>query len=74
MKTQPDYLWLFAAALFFYLGYKQFYVAKHVAELERTGRVTNEAAARIRRKPMRLIGCACIVGGMGFLLLAFVRL
>jgi hypothetical protein len=74
MKSQPDYIWLVAASLFFYVGYKQFQVAKHVDELERSGRVTAETAARIRRKPMWLIGGLSIFAGLGFLLLAFVRL
>ena len=74
MKSQPDYLWLLSALLFFYIGYKQFYLAKHVDELERARRLTGETAARIRRKPMRLIGALAIAGGLGFLLLAFVRL
>ena len=43
-------------------------------ELERAGRLTAETAARIRRKPMWLIGCAGIVAGLGFLVLAFVQL
>ena len=74
MKAQPDYIWAVAAALFFYLAYKQFHLARHVNDLERAGRLTAETAARIRRKPMWLIGCAGIVAGLGFLVLAFVRL
>jgi hypothetical protein len=74
MKSQPDYIWVVPAVLFFYVAYKQFHLSKHVDELERTGRLTAEAAARIRRKPMWLIGCAGIVAGLGFLVLAFVQL
>jgi hypothetical protein len=74
MKSQPDYIWVVAAVLFFYVAYKQFHLWKHVDELERAGRVTAETAARIRRKPMWLIGCAGIVAGLGFLVLAFVQL
>ena len=74
MKAQPDYIWLLAALLFFYVAYKQFHLAKHVDELERLGRLTAETAARIRRKPMWLIGSMGIFAGLGFLLLAFIRL
>jgi len=62
------------ALVFFYVGYKQFHLAKHVDEFERNRRVSAETAARIRRKPMRLIGCLCIFAGLCFLLLAFIRL
>ena len=74
MKSQPDYIWLVAAVLFFYVGYKQFHLAKHVDALERAGRLTTETAVRVRRKPMWLIGGMSIFAGLGFLLLAFVRL
>ena len=74
MKSQPDYIWLLAALLFFYVGYKQFYLARNVDAFQRAGRLTTETAERIRRKPMRLIGSMAIIGGLAFVLLAFVRL
>jgi hypothetical protein len=46
---------------------------KHVDELERAGKVTAEAAARIRRKPMRRAGWICVAAGICFLFLSFLN-
>jgi len=62
---------LLGAAVFVYLGYQQFYLRQNVDQLERQGRLTSEAAARIRKKPMRLIGCVCITAAVMFAILAF---
>ena len=62
---------LLGSAAFFYLGYQQFYLRKNVDQLQRQGRLTAEGAARIRRKPMRLIGWICIAAGIMFGILAF---
>jgi hypothetical protein len=74
MQYRFDFIYLIGAALFFYTGFHQFYLARNVDQLERAGKITHDAAIRIRRKPMRLIGCAGLFAGAGFLLLAFVRL
>jgi hypothetical protein len=74
MTFRFDFLYLAAAALFFYTGYHQFYLRQNVDQLERSGRLTPDAAARVRKKPMRLIGCLGFFAGLGFLFLAFVRL
>lgn len=74
MQYRFDFLYLIGAALFFHTGFHQFYLRRNVDQLERAGKLTSDAAARIRRKPMRLIGCAGLIAGAGFLLLAFVRL
>ncbi len=74
MTFRFDFLYLVAAALFFYTGCHQFYLRRNVDQLERTGRLTPAAAARVRKKPMHLIGCLGLMAGAGFLFLAFVRL
>ena len=74
MAFRFDFLYLVGAALFLYTGYHQFYLRRNVDQLERSGRLTTEAAARVRKKPMRLIGWICVIAGAGFLLLGFVRL
>lgn len=74
MQYRFDFIYLIGAALFFYTGFHQFYLRRNVDQLERAGKLTPDAAARIRRKAMRLIGCAGLIAGAGFLLLAFVRL
>jgi hypothetical protein len=73
MQYRFDFIYLIGAALFFYTGFHQFYLSRNVDQLERTGKITRDAAARIRRKPMRLIGCAGLFAGAGMLLAAFVR-
>jgi hypothetical protein len=74
MTFRFDFLYLIGAALFFYAGCHQFYLRRNVDQLERAGRLTPEAANRVRKKPMRLIGWMCCVAGGGFVLLGFVRL
>ncbi len=74
MTFRFDFLYLAGAALFFYTGYHQFFLHRNVDQLERSGRLTPQAAARVRKKPMLLIGCLGLVAGAGFLFLAFVRL
>jgi len=59
---------LLAFSVFTYEGFRQMYRAKHVDRLEREGKIPSDIAARIRRKPMRLIGWGLIVGGLLFLL------
>jgi len=57
---QVDYpriiIGLLAFSVFTYEGFRQMYRAKHVDRLEREGKIPADIAARIRRKPMRLIG------------------
>jgi len=69
---QVDYpriiIGLLAFSVFTYEGFRQMYRAKHVDRLEREGKIPSDIAARIRRKPMRLIGWGLIVGGLLFLL------
>lgn len=57
-----------AFSVFTYEGFRQMYRAKHVDRLEREGKIPADMAARIRKKPMRLIGWACIFVGVAFLL------
>jgi len=69
---QVDYpriiIGLLAFSVFTYEGFRQMYRAKHVDRLEREGKIPSDIAARIRRKPMWLIGWGLIVGGLLFLL------
>ena len=51
-------------ASFLYLGFHQLYLAKHVDRLEREGKITADSAARVRKKPMKLIGCVLIGSGV----------
>ncbi len=74
MTFHFDFLYLIGAALFFYTGYHQFYLRRNVDQLERLRKLTTEAAARVRKKPMRLIGWTCLIAGAGFAFLGFVRL
>lgn len=74
MTFRFDFLYLVGAALFLYTGCHQFYLRQNVDQLERSGRLSSEAAARVRKKPMRAIGWLCLIAGTGFLLLGFVRL
>ncbi len=74
MTFRFDFLYLIGAALFFYTGYHQFYLRRNVDQLERSGKLTPEAAIRVRKKPMRLIGWMCFFAGAGFVFLSFVRL
>ena len=71
MKSHPDLLLLLGAAAFIYLGYKQFSLRQNVDRLERAGQLPPDAAMRIRKKPMRLIGWTCITAGVAFAILAF---
>jgi hypothetical protein len=64
---------LLGAVAFIGLGIHQFHLRKHVDELERAGKVTAEAAARIRRKPMRRAGWICVAAGICFLFLSFLN-
>ena len=69
--TFPHFSLLLGTAAFFYLAYRQFYLRQNVNQLERRGKLTSDAAARIRKKPMRLIGWICITAGVMFGILAF---
>ncbi len=73
MSGRIDYLHLLATAAFLYLGIHQFKLRRNVDELERTGKLPRDAAARVRKKPMRLIGWTCIAAALGFLVLAFIH-
>jgi hypothetical protein len=64
-----DFLELVGAIAFICMGCHQFYLRKNVDRLERQGKVTPEAAVRIRKKPMALIGCILVLAGLGFLAL-----
>jgi hypothetical protein len=44
-----------AFSVFTYEGFRQIYRAKHVDRLEREGKIPVDMAARIRKKPMKLI-------------------
>jgi hypothetical protein len=57
-----------AFSVFTYEGFRQMYRAKHVDKLEREGKIPADVAARIRKKPMKLIGWSCICVGIVFLL------
>ena len=57
-----------AFSVFTYEGFRQMHRAKHVDRLEREGKITADMAARIRRKPMRLIGWGLVCVGIVFLL------
>jgi hypothetical protein len=59
-----------AFAVFTYEGFRQMHRAKHVDELEREGKIPADMAARIRKKPMKLIGWGMIAGGVAFLLMS----
>ena len=74
MTYRFEFLYLLGAALFFYFGYHQFYLRRNVDQLERSGRLTPDTATRIRKKPMRLIGCVFFVASAALLLLCFIRL
>jgi len=74
MTFRFNFIYFIGAAMFFYAGYPQFYLRRNVDQLERTGKLDSNVAARIRQKPMSLIGWMGIIAGCGFLFLAFVRL
>jgi hypothetical protein len=57
---------LFALALFVHGGLRQLYLAKNVDTLEREGKIPADMAARIRKKPMKLIGWTLICIGTAF--------
>jgi hypothetical protein len=73
MIPHLNYGMLLGAVAFIGLGLHQFHLRKHVDELERVGKLTSEAAARIRKKPMRRTGWICVAAGMCFLLLSFLH-
>jgi hypothetical protein len=60
---------LLAFGVFTYEGFRQMYRAKHVDRFEREGKIPPDMAARIRRKPTRLIGWTLICVGIAFLLM-----
>ena len=74
MISRFDFLYFIGAAAFLYLGGLQFYLRRRVDQLECAGKLTPDAASRIRRKRMHLIGAICILAGLSFLALSFVRL
>jgi hypothetical protein len=51
-----------------YEGWRQMHRAKHVDRLEREGKIAPDRAARIRKKPMKLIGWGLILFGILILL------
>ena len=51
-----------------YEGWRQMHRAKHVDRLEREGTIPPDMAARIRKKPMKLIGWGLIFFGILILL------
>jgi hypothetical protein len=55
-----------ALAVFVHGGIRQLYLAKNVDALEREGKIPPDMAARIRKKPMKLIGWALICAGTAF--------
>ena len=57
---------LLALALFVHGGLRQLYLAKNVDTLEREGKISADMAARIRKKPMKLIGWTLICIGTAF--------
>jgi hypothetical protein len=57
-----------AFGVFTYEGFRQMHRAKHVDRLEREGKIPADMAARIRKRPMKLIGWACVFVGVAFLL------
>lgn len=57
-----------AFAVLVYEGWRQMYRAKHVDRLEREGKIPPDMAARIRKKPVKLIGWGLILSGTLILL------
>ena len=60
-------------AVFTFEGCRQIYRARHVDRLEQEGKIPSDMAARIRKKPMTLIGSGLILAGVFFLLKEFFR-
>ena len=60
---------LLVFTVFTYEGFRQMYRAKHVDRLERDGKIPADMAARICKKPMKLIGWAMVCAGIAFLLI-----
>ena len=58
---------LLAFGVFTYEGFRQMYRAKHVDRLESEGKIPPDMAARIRKKPMKLIGWGLVAFGVSFL-------
>jgi hypothetical protein len=73
MVHHLDIIYVVAAVMCFYLGYRQFYLRKNLDMLEREGKLQSDAAARIRKKPMVLLGWMGIVAGVGFLAKSFFK-
>jgi hypothetical protein len=73
MVSHFNIIYFVAGAMFIYLGYRQFYLRKNVDELEHDGKIKPDAAARIRKKPLVLLGWMGIVAGIGFFAKAFLR-
>jgi hypothetical protein len=67
MNTGRIVVGLLGFAVFSYEGFRQMYRAKHVDRLEREGKIPSDMAARIRKKPMKLIGSGSIAVGVAFL-------
>jgi hypothetical protein len=68
--------WIIGLAAFLvsvFEGCRQMYRAKHVDQLEREGKIPPDMAARIRRKPMKLIGSGLILFGTIILLKELLR-
>ena len=52
-------------------GFRQLHLAKNVDALEREGKIGADVAARIRKKPMKLIGWTLIGAGIAFFVESF---
>ena len=67
----PIWNWIIGVVAFVvcvYEGWRQMHRAKHVDRLEREGKIPPDMAARIRKKPMKLIGWGLILFGTLILL------
>ena len=52
-------------------GVRQLHLARNVDTLEREGKIGADMAARIRKKPMKLIGWTLICAGIAFFVESF---
>jgi hypothetical protein len=68
--VQLNWIFLLAAALCAYEGFRQLYRCKNVDRLEQEGKIPSDAAARMRKKPM-WHHWLLFVGALGFLAKAF---